>query len=178
MPCCHHNSSPHGYSLFRWPGTFFIQLRQPGRVDAAQSLKPGAQVWILTPLRVFRRSSCLISLNHNSFTCKRGARETGVMHFTGPLWLLFLMTYEVMAPVVILQTRKLNLRWGTFLWSQSCHVGWSAVLGPFHQTTKLSPLSTFYTGNATLGHICGCPAWLAWAATTFPKQLWTSQCLF
>lgn len=71
------------------------------------------------------------------------------------------MTYEVRAPVAILQTRKLNLRLGTFLWSQSCHVGWSAVLGPFHQTTKLSPLSTFYTGNATLGHICGYSTWLA-----------------
>lgn len=52
--------------------------------------------------------------------------------------------------MAILQMMKLSLREvGTFLWSQSCRVGWMqysvAVPTPICQT---GTLSTFYTGKA------------------------------
>lgn len=72
------------------------------------------------------------------------------MHNMGTALIVVLfMTYEVRSLVAIFQMTKLvSEELGTFLWSQSYYVGWSAVLVPFHQTAKLSTLSTFYTGKA------------------------------
>lgn len=162
-------------AFLRWPGTF-IQLRRPGRAEAAQSLMPGAQVWILTPLKVFGRASCLISLNHNSFICKMRVRESGCNAYyraccdccfydlwgNGPCGHI---TDDEAEP----QVRDIPVVTELPYW-------WECSVGAMPPNWVHCPL--FIQEKPPWGMSVGTQPGLPWAATTSPRQPWTSQCLF